>query len=98
MSEKRCITCGARYMTAHATNCPMYLVNKDAIISEQQARIEELEDELHGAKQACLKMRELLAGDKRIREAAQEALNHLHRHKGHPAHWVLKAALEASDE
>ena len=46
MIEKRCSTCGARYMTAHATNCPMYLANKDAIISEQQARIDELESQI----------------------------------------------------
>ena len=45
MSDRFCITCGARYMTAHATNCPMHLANKDAIISEQQARIDELNAE-----------------------------------------------------
>lgn len=40
-----------------------------------QANINALEDELHGAKQACLKMRELLAGDKRIRDAAMAVVN-----------------------
>ena len=47
MSKPRqCISCGARYMTAHATNCPAYMENKNKRITELEAENAKLKAKL----------------------------------------------------
>ena len=52
----------------HACDCREYeqakaIMDRQDEIGRLKMRVNELEDELHGARQACLKMRELLSGD-----------------------------------
>lgn len=53
MSDRYCIGCGARYGTAHATNCPAYIEDKDT-------RIKDLEQQLSTLRGAIVEVIELL--------------------------------------
>ena len=44
MGKRYCITCGAPYGTAHATNCPAYVADKDARIAELEQQVEALKE------------------------------------------------------